>query len=188
MRNLHPFKEWSLNHWLLPSAPSSSPSSVDVLFNMHDWNNGPTRIITRTADRIVIHPNYNTNTVSHSIPEEAVRVLKHKFLSSHTLLKDDMKDFFLAPNRSLSRSWTTTSLWCTSVTRSASPTGLESSPCACLLSTQTSPAEMPPSPAGAPPPRVRSATSGMKVQHCWLAPSWIFSYFSWVSFRISIFL
>ncbi|XP_047500210.1 trypsin-1-like [Penaeus chinensis] len=58
------------NEWIITAAHcvvGTSPSSVDVLFNMHDWNNGPTRIITRTADRIVIHPNYNTNTLDNDI-------------------------------------------------------------------------------------------------------------------------
>ncbi|XP_042873668.1 chymotrypsinogen 2-like [Penaeus japonicus] len=45
--------------WLRPRQ-RRSPSSLQVLFNMHDWNNGPTWS-SETADRIIIHPNYRQN-------------------------------------------------------------------------------------------------------------------------------
>ncbi|XP_047500058.1 trypsin-1-like [Penaeus chinensis] len=34
---------------------------------MHDWNNGPTRIIKRSVDRIVIHPRYSSSTYDSDI-------------------------------------------------------------------------------------------------------------------------
>ncbi|XP_063594577.1 trypsin-1-like [Penaeus indicus] len=44
-----------------------SPSSFQILFNMHDWNNGPTRIIKRSVDQIVIHPRYSSGTYDSDI-------------------------------------------------------------------------------------------------------------------------
>jgi len=45
----------------------SSASQVQILLNMWDWNNGPTRIVKRFVDRITIHPGYNSNTLNNDI-------------------------------------------------------------------------------------------------------------------------
>ncbi|ROT84439.1 Trypsin-1 [Penaeus vannamei] len=51
-----------------PRFPSHSPSfSYKVLLNMWDWNNGPTAIVRRSVESIVVHPNYSSSTLDNDI-------------------------------------------------------------------------------------------------------------------------
>lgn len=45
---------------------SSSPSEIEVLYNMWDWkSSSATQIIQKSVVQIIEHPQYNTATVSH---------------------------------------------------------------------------------------------------------------------------
>lgn len=57
------------DEWIITAAHCATfPSfSYKVLLNMWDWNNGPTAIVRRSVESIVVHPNYSSSTLDNDI-------------------------------------------------------------------------------------------------------------------------
>ncbi|XP_047500412.1 trypsin-1-like isoform X2 [Penaeus chinensis] len=69
----HPFCGGSVYNdvWVLTAAhcvDGSSPSSVEILYNMWDWTSSTaTQIVKRSVAEIIMHPQYDSNTIDNDI-------------------------------------------------------------------------------------------------------------------------